>query len=257
LWYEVRVRREERLTLKLVSGGAVVVVLVPFIYLMGLFWWGRSLTPPLTAETTPAPSLIKDALWARANGGRADDLRAINPIRVAGWIACTEIGKDADSRSRTRRDVECAEWLPALHGIEYLSTLHLRDHGIRRASFRGGAGALATTVWLTRSWTREKFLNTLAARAEFGFGWRGVEAAAQGFFSRTAASLTLPQAAFLAARVGDANIDPWCAPVEATATRNRVLEKMRDSGAIDEAADQQSRAAVLALSSPPPEHRCE
>lgn len=251
-------RRDERLTLKLVLGGGAVVALVPVLYLTGLFLWGRSLTPPPTAERTPAPSLIKDALWARANGGRARELHPIDPIRVAGWIACTEIAKDVtDPRSRTRRDVECAEWLPAMHGIEYLSTLHLKDHGVPRLSFRGGAGAFATTVWMTRSWTREEFLNTLAARAEFGFGWRGVDAAAQGFFSRAAASLTLPEAAFLAARVGDIGIDPWCAPVEAIAMRNRVLEKMRDSGAIDDAAHQQARSAAPGLSSPPPGHRCQ
>jgi hypothetical protein len=108
-------RREERLTLKLVLGGGLAVALVPVLYLTGLFLWGRSLTPPPTAETTPAPSMIKDALWARANGGRAAELRAMNPITVAGWIACTEIGKDVtDSRARISRDVECADWLPAI-----------------------------------------------------------------------------------------------------------------------------------------------
>jgi hypothetical protein len=250
-------RREERLTLKLVLGAGSILALLPVLYLTGLFLWGRSLTPPPTAETTPAPSVIKDALWARANGGRAAELRAMNPLTVAGWIACTEIGKDAtDPRARIRRDVECADWLPAIHGIEYLSALHLEDHGITRASFRGGAGALATTFWMTRSWTREEFLNTLAARAGFGFGWRGVEAAARGFFGQTAASLTLPQAAFLAARVGDAGLDPWCEPIEATAMRNRILEKMRDASAIDEAARQHASAADLGLSRPPPNHRC-
>jgi hypothetical protein len=252
------VRRDERLVLRLVLSGGCAAVLVPVLYITGLFMWGRSLTPPPTAETTSAPSLIKEALWARANGGRARELRAMSPIRVAGWIACTEFGKDVgDSRSRTRRDVECAEWLPALRGIEYLSTLHLEDHGIQRATFRGGAGALATTISVTRSWTREEFLNTLAARADFGSGWRGVESAAQGFFSRSAASLTLPQAAFLAARVGDAGIDPWCAPAAATAMRDRVLERMRENGAIDEDSHRQASAAALGLSSPPPDHRCD
>ena len=110
---------------------------------------------------------------------------------------------------------------------------------------------MVNTVRMTRSWTREEFLNTLAARADFGYGWRGVDAAARGFFRRPAAALTLPEAAFLASRLGDPNTDPWCERDVASGMRNRILTRMRDSGAISETDFQTASVAELRLSSPP------
>jgi hypothetical protein len=238
-------RLEERRTLRLVIAVGATGALIPVLYLSGLFVFGLSVAPRPVAETAPAPPLIEHALWARAEGGRANELRGINPISMAGYVACNELSEPG---------ADCSDWLPAMPGLEYLANLNLRDHGVERHSFRGGAGALATTIQISQSWTREQFLHTLAARAQFDHGWRGVEAAAYGFFGRPAAAVTLPQAALIASRVGDLGTDPWCEPAVATAARNRILEKMRDNGAISDEDLQQASSVPLEFA-PPSEAR--
>ena len=109
--------------------------------------------------------------------------------------------------------------------------------------------------WMTRSWTRDDFLNTLAARADFGFGWRGVDAAARGFFGRPAGELTLP-----AGR--DDRVAPRCAggrsvvrPEGAAARRDLTLRQMHANGAIDEASLQEALGRPLELGLPPADHK--
>jgi hypothetical protein len=231
------VRREERRTLKWAFWGGGVLAAIPVLYLTGIFLFGLSLVPPPTPDTIAAPAHLKDAIWARAEGGRATELRPINPFNMVGYVACNEIGKpELNAQERAEREAGCAKWLPAMRGIEYLGNIYVREHGIERASFRGGAGSMATTLRLSHSFTREQFLNTLAARADFGFGWRGAEAAAQGLFGRTAAALTLAEAALVASRIGDVGTDPWCEPNVTRTRRDYTLGQMRDNGAIDEHA---------------------
>ena len=238
-------RQEER---RLLKGGLVLGAVgasIPVLYLSFLFVFGFRQAPRPVAETTPAAPLVKEALWARAEGGRATELRPINPVNMIGYVGCAE-----------SKGPDCSNWLPALRGIEYLASLHLRDNQVERASFRGGAGSMSLTLFMTHSWTRDDFLNTLAARADFGYGWRGVEAAAQGFFRRPAAELTLPQAAFLASRVGDLRANPWCEVDAVLVNRNRTLEKMRNNGVISDTQYQEASVATLGLAPPPPGHRC-
>lgn len=228
----------------LIAGTAGAILLLPAIYTFGLL-----VGPPRPlAETQPAPALVAEAIWARAGGGPATRLRPIEPFAIAQLAACVVL---ADGNNDNERIQHCRDVLPALAGLEYFSKLHVTDHGMNRNSFLGGHGALATTIWVTRSWSRTEFLNTLAARGDFGFGWRGVERGARGLFGAGAASLSLPQAALLASRLGDARADPWCEPAAAAAMRNRVLALMRDNAAIAEADYQIASIAPLELASPP------
>ena len=249
-------RREERRLIRwgLVAGG--IAGLIPVLYLSSLFVWGSWVSGPRPVpETRAAPALLKDALWARVDGGSATELRAINPITVVQHVACTELtGWDDDPPARDKRRRECRKYLPALAGIEYMANLHLKDQHVERASFRGGAGGLFTTVWLSRSWTREDFLNTLAARADFGFGWRGAEAAAHGYFGKPADRLALHEAALIAAFPGETYIDPWCWPGRATELRKRILTRMLENGAISEGEFETASVAGLGVN-PPPEGR--
>jgi hypothetical protein len=244
------VRLEERRLGKWVLLAGTIAGLIPVLYLSSLLVWGTWVAGPRPVpETRPAPALLKDALWARADGGNATGLRPINPITIVQHVACTELADWHDDPQARRR--ECRKYLPALAGVEYLATVHLQDQQIERASFRGGAGAMATTVWLSRSWTRENFLNTLAARAEFGFGWRGVDAAARGYFDKDADRLAVHEAALIAAFIAETYADPWCYPGRATELRNRILARMRDNGAVDEAAHQQALMMPLGVVPPP------
>ena len=251
-------RLDERRLLKwgLVGGG--LIALVPVTYLTALVIWGASLTPPPAPSPVAAPPLVKDALWARAGGGRAAELRAVNPINIAGLMLCSNLNGAGDNPQRLDPEnlAECAKWLPALQGLEYLSNLHGEANQVHRASFRGGASSMATMLRLSHTWTRDEFLNTLAARADFGYGWQGIDAAAQGFFGRPAVALTLPQAAFLASRVGNTRTDPWCDPDTAAAMRTRVLDRMRNNGAISDTQFKEASTVTLELVSPPALSRC-
>ncbi len=84
-----------------------------------------SVVPTLPAiEGTPAPPLIKDALWARAGGGRAPELRSVNPINVVGQLACRQFSgvPDNPKPEDDSRAANCARWLPAMAGLDNLQT---------------------------------------------------------------------------------------------------------------------------------------
>ena len=245
-------RLEERRTIAvaaiLMALGVIGAVLLP----VALYLFGLSVAPPRPIPPqSSAPPVILDALWARAGGGTATSLRPINHITIAQMAACVLQAEGANDNERLAR---CRHVLPAMPGLEYLSALHINDSGGERNSFLGGHGALGTTIWMTRSWTKEEFLNTLAARGIFGFGWRGVTAAAQGYFGRGANALTAAQAAFVASRLGDNRPDPWCDAKASTAMRDRVLDSMRENGALTDDDYRQASAAPLDLA-PPPEGR--
>ena len=246
-------RREERRVIRwgLVAGG--IAGLIPLLYVSFLFVWGSWVAGPRPVpESRPAPPFLGAAIWARAEGGTATELRPVNPVTVAQLITCMAL---ADGDNDNERMTACRAVLPALRGVEYLANLHVADQGIKRASFRGGAGSFATALWMTRSWTRDDFLNTMAARADFGFGWRGIEAAARGFFGRPAGELTLPEAAMLASRLAALEVDPWCDSKGATARRDNTLRQMHDNGAIDDGSLQEALGRPLELGPPPAGHK--
>jgi monofunctional biosynthetic peptidoglycan transglycosylase len=68
--------------------------------------------------------------------------------------------------------------------------------------FRKGLEALLT-VLIESTWSKQRILEVYLNVAEFGPGIYGVEAAAQGFFNKPAARLSLPEAARLAAVLPD------------------------------------------------------
>ena len=79
-------RREERRVIRwgLVAGG--IAGLIPLLYLSFLFVWGSWVAGPRPVpETRPVPPFLGAAIWARAEGGTATELRPINPVSVAHW----------------------------------------------------------------------------------------------------------------------------------------------------------------------------
>jgi len=159
-----------------------------------------------------------------------------------------------DPVMRGRRRAECMKLLPAIQAADYLSGVHMRDSNAATGGFREGISQFSTAAWVTRSWSAEELLDTLAERGDFGFGWRGADAAAQGYFARDASALTVPQAALLAALLGDRGSDPWCDGRAAIDMRRRMLERMRDNGAIDAASFESADRSPLQLTDPPPQH---
>ena len=250
-------RLEERRLLKFGLVGGGILALIPVLFLTFMLFLGLSVAPTLPAvEGRPAPPLIKDALWARVGGGRAQELRSVNPINVVGNLACRQFSgvPDNPKPEDDSRAADCARWLPAMPGLEYLSNLHLNDVSVERNSFRGGAGSFATMLRLSASWTREDLLNTLAGRGDYGYGWRGVDAAARGYLNKSPDQLALHEAALIASFIGERYLQAWCHPGGVTASRNRTLARMRDNGAISE-ADFRAAAAMPLVLAPPPENR--
>jgi membrane peptidoglycan carboxypeptidase len=159
-----------------------------------------------------------------------------------------------DPKLRGERRAECMKQLPAVQAADYLSGVHMRDEHVDPSSFRMGISQFATAAWLTRSWTKAELIDTLASRADFGWTWRGADAASRGYFGRDVAALELPQAALLAGLIGDRGSDPWCDADGAASVRHRILERMRDNLAIDDTAFRAADAAPIELEPPPATH---
>jgi hypothetical protein len=247
------VRLEERRTLILlgIAGVAGAVLLLPAMYFVGLW-----LAPPRPIPSTAhVPPLLGDAIWARAEGGRATELKPVNPISMVRMRVCRAIAAQTDDLTmRGARRAECMKILPAIQAVDYLSGVHMQDSNAATGGFREGISQVATAAWMTRSWTKAELIDTIAERGNFGFGWRGSEAGAQGYFGREVSTLGLPEVALLAAVIGDGRIDPWCEPEAAAAMRRRILDRMRDNGAIDQTAFELANQSELGLNDPPVNH---
>jgi membrane peptidoglycan carboxypeptidase len=111
---------------------------------------------------------------------------------------------------------------------------------------------------VSNRWSRAQLLDALAERGEFTIGFRGVEQASRGLFNKPAAEVNVAEAAVLGALLSQGHLDPWCGPGRTAELRRKILEKMRDNGAIDDAAFEAANAAPLGLADPPPNRKpCE
>ncbi|HEX3699993.1 MAG TPA: PBP1A family penicillin-binding protein [Phenylobacterium sp.] len=95
------------------------------------------------------------------------------------------------------------------------------------------AEELVYAVQLERAYSKKQILGLYLSRANFGSGAYGLEAAAERYFDKPAARLTIREAAMLAAVMkSPTHYDPANAP-EASAERTRlVLDAMVETGAI-------------------------
>ena len=245
-------RLEERQIVKVVVVLGALAVIGAAAFPFAIYFFGLSVAPPRpVAESATPPAVLRDALWARVDGGRATSLRPINPITMVRLFACLVQTPGANDNERMR---ECRDVIPAFSGVQYIARLHLEDHGVVRNSFRGGHSHLATTVWMTRSWSKDDFLNTLAARGQYGFGWRGVTVAASRYLGKQPSTLTLSEAAYIASRIEEVGDDPWCHPKTAVSMRNQLLTRMRDNGTISD-EDLRHASSVPLEFAPAPESR--
>lgn len=241
-----------RTLIGLAIAGAIGAALFPF----AIYYIGLAVAPPRPVSSQqPVPSPLADAIWARAGGGQAAGLKPITPLSIGQFAACMATEDFFDTSISDAQRVEaCRHRLPAIQGLEYLSNVHMRDAHYT-PSFRTGISRFATTVWLTHSFSKAEFVRTLAERAEFSFGVRGVDGAARMLLDRSVADLDVPQAALVAGLIGNGRLDPWCDPAAAANVRRRVLERMRDDGVIDEAAYQSANRTELGLTAPPANHQ--
>jgi transglycosylase-like protein len=233
----------------LIAGIAGGFLLLPAIVYVGTFLSPTQITP----ATRHVPPLIGEALWARAGGGQDSQLRQLNPFTIARMASCHLWAETIDDRAESEtQHEECMKLMPGVQAVGYISTLHLQSEGVWQDP-RVPFVQLATMTRVTDRWTRAELIDTLAERAEYGDGIRGVERAAQSYFGRAASEVTVAQAALLAAAAGDRRLDPWCNPEAAAAARRRILTRMRDNAAIDDATLAAADRSGLGLIDTPPE----
>ena len=145
--------------------------------------------------------------------------------------------------------------MPAFDGVDLLSAAYVRAERPHGSDFRNGLSHFSTNIWLTHNFSQAEFLATFAARGDFAMGFHGLEAAAQGYFGRSASELTLPQAAMIAGMAGTRRTDPWCNPAAAASRRHMVLVRMRDNAMIDERAFHDADVSDIGVAAAPAAHK--
>ena len=99
--------------------------------------------------------------------------------------------------------------------------------------------------------TKEQILETYLNQIYFGQGAYGVAAAAQTYFGKELAKLTLPEAAFLAGLPkSPSRFSPFVAYDRAKKRQEHVLGRMEEAGFITQAEQEQAAAEPLAFKRP-------
>ncbi|TMA25606.1 MAG: penicillin-binding protein [Deltaproteobacteria bacterium] len=245
-----------------IAGGSVALAILLFVAVVAL---GCPPVESLRDYRPPQASLVLDSegkLLARL----APEERIVVPLAAMSPLLVRVFLAVEDQRFYQHRGIDWRRVGGAL----------LRD--LRTLSFREGSSTismqLARNVFpdrLTRARTlRRKLAEMIVARRiettfpkdqilemylnqiYLGNGYYGVEAAARGYFGRSAKDLTAVQAALLAALPkAPANYDPRRFPDAALKRRNLVLREMVKAGLID--ANEEAAARKTKLRLRPPE----
>jgi len=143
------------------------------------------------------------------------------------------------------------------NGVDYLGILRAAIANYRRGKISQGASTVTqqlarnsfplkertyqrklTEIFLAqrieKNFSKEKIMELYLNRVYFGSGFYGVEAAARGYFGRSAKDLTIGQCAMLAGLLkSPQNLSPWNSLEGATQTRNMVLKRMYEENFIN------------------------
>ena len=118
----------------------------------------------------------------------------------------------------------------------------------RERTFERKLKEACLAIKLSNRWTKQRILQAYLNTVYYGNHAYGVEAAAQTYFSRHAAQLTLPQAALLAGLPQAPSVDdPFHNPRAAIGRRNEVLFAMFRNGDITRAQYRYARTYPLRL----------
>ncbi|MCD8096760.1 MAG: transglycosylase domain-containing protein [Lachnospiraceae bacterium] len=91
-------------------------------------------------------------------------------------------------------------------------------------------------ISLEKIYTKDEILEFYINNIYFGNGYYGIEAASQGYFSRSVSELSLSETAFLCAIVNNPTYyDPLTNKENTLSRRDLILENMLDDGVISEA----------------------
>jgi len=98
---------------------------------------------------------------------------------------------------------------------------------------------------------KQKILELYLNRIYFGGGMYGAEAAARGYFGKSARDMTLAECATLAGLIKSPNrLSPWSDRTNSRETRDFALDRMRDNGFITREQCAAARAEKIANREP-------
>jgi 1A family penicillin-binding protein len=107
---------------------------------------------------------------------------------------------------------------------------------------------LATRI--ENNFSKQKILELYLNRIYFGGGMYGAEAAARGYFGKSARDMTLAECATLAGLIKSPNrLNPWSDRTNSRETRDFALDRMRDNGFITHEQCAAARAEKIAVGS--------
>src|SRR5712691_5528400 len=100
------------------------------------------------------------------------------------------------------------------------------------------------------NFSKQKILELYLNRIYFGGGMYGAEAAARGYFGKSARDMTLAECATLAGLIKSPNrLSPWSERTNSRETRDFALDRMRDNGFISREQCAAARAEKIAIGS--------
>lgn len=103
---------------------------------------------------------------------------------------------------------------------------------------------------IEENFSKQKILELYLNRIYFGGGMYGAEAAARGYFGKSARNMTLAECATLAGLIKSPNrLSPWSDRTNSRETRDFALDRMRDNGFITREQCAAARAEKIAVGS--------
>ncbi len=103
---------------------------------------------------------------------------------------------------------------------------------------------------IEENFSKQKILELYLNRIYFGGGMYGAEAAARGYFGKSARDMTLAECATLAGLIKSPNrLSPWSDRTNSRETRDFALDRMRDNGFITHEQCVAARAEKIAVGS--------
>ena len=103
---------------------------------------------------------------------------------------------------------------------------------------------------IEENFSKQKILELYLNRIYFGGGMYGAEAAARGYFGKSARDMTLAECATLAGLIKSPNrLSPWSDRTNSRETRDFALDRMRDNGFITHQQCVAARAEKIAVGS--------
>jgi 1A family penicillin-binding protein len=121
---------------------------------------------------------------------------------------------------------------------------------LKERTFRRKLLEICLSRRIEEQFNKQKIMELYLNRIYFGGGLYGAEAAARGYFGKSAHELTLAESATLAGLIKSPNkLSPWTDRAASRETRNIVLGRMRDLGFIDAGTCSAAQAEEVVASS--------